>query len=368
MKIWAEYVWIGGAEPEKRVKTLRCKGRPLVFDKLCESVENIPEWAFDGSSTYQAEGHMSDIRLVPVHFIYDPLRSVSGGKDIIVLCETRNIDGTPHGTNTRMRLVDAAKRYGAEEAIFGLEQEYTLYDRDGVKPLRWPVGPGYPAPQGRYYCGVGCDEVYGEEIIEEHTRACLKAGLSLAGINAEVMPAQWEFQIGAIAAPQVADELWLARWLLYKVASKFGVSVRLDPKPIQGDWNGAGCHTNFSTKAMRETGGLEAIFRACKKLSNFHSEHIAVYGAFNEKRLTGKHETCSISQFRFAPYDRGASVRIPISTMDKGCGYLEDRRPAANIDPYEVCLALLETVCGNGFKPSRVPDVELKREEVDIQS
>jgi glutamine synthetase len=365
-KIWAEYIWLGGVDPEKKVKTLRSKGRLLSLDKPFTEfrIEDIPAWGFDGSSTCQAEGRMSDVRLVPVRFVRDPIRTICGDQDILVLCETRNVDGTPHETNTRHRLVEAAQRHNAHEAIFGIEQEYTLYDRDGVRPFRWPDGSGYPAPQGRYYCGVGCDEVYGEEVMEAHTRACLKAGLMLAGVNAEVMPAQWEFQIGTLSAPEAADELWLARWLLYKVAAKFGISVKLDPKPMKGDWNGTGCHTNFSTRAMRDEGGLDVIIRACEKLGRFHKEHIAVYGPFNSDRLTGKHETCNIDQFRYGPYDRGASIRIPIATMDKGKGYLEDRRPAANADPYEVCLALLETICGNGFRPSRRPDVELQEVHV----
>lgn len=392
MKVWAEYIWIGGVEPEKRVKTLRSKGRILEVKGSPFDPGIFPEWGFDGSSTHQAKGRLSDLRLVPVYVVPDPIRELFSKNDVLVLCEVRTIGGKPHKTNTRHRLVDAARKYQKHEAWFGFEQEYTLYDRDGKRPLRWPTLPEvkerimdeisamligwdgsaplklpegieYPAPQGRYYGGVGADEVYGEEIMEAHTEACLRAGLSLIGVNAEVMPAQWEFQIGAPSAPsalEVADQLWLARWLLYKIAAKYNVSVKLDPKPIVGDWNGAGCHANFSTKAMREEGGLDIINEAGRKLEARHREHIAVYGPFNDERLTGEHETCPIDEFKFEPYDRGASIRIPIGTMSEGRGYLEDRRPAANIDPYEVCFAILETVCGRGFKPYRKPDVELK--------
>lgn len=364
-EVWVEYIWIGGVEEAKRVKTLRSKGRivSLSEDAMCDmyipSSEDIPEWAFDGSSTYQAQGGLSDIRLVPVCVVRDPIRSIASKNDLLVLCETYSIDDKPHETNTRHKLVEAQKKYKEHQAWFGFEQEYTLYDPYRERPLMWPEGPGFPAPQGRYYCGVGCDEVYGEEIIEAHTAACLKAGINIAGINAEVMPAQWEFQVGPLEAPIVADQLWLARWLLYKIAGKFNVCVKLDPKPQVGDWNGAGCHTNFSTKAMREQGGLDVIYKACEKLHASHKEHIGIYGPFNDQRLTGKHETCPITEFRYAPYDRGASIRIPIKTMDSQAGYLEDRRPAANIDPYEVALALLETICGQGFKPYREPDVKL---------
>lgn len=345
-RIRAEYIWIDGQKP-----TARIRSKTKILDSSVKKLEDIPKWGFDGSSTFQAETRESDLDLKPVFFVQDPIR---GEPNILVLCEVFLPNGTPHPSNTRARLRALAETHKDHAPLFGVEQEYTLYDQNGIRPLRWPEAAGYPAPQGKYYCGVGCDEVYGRELIEAHTASCLEAGIRIYGTNGEVMPSQWEFQIGPLPAPDVADHLWMARWLLYRLGEEFDISAKLDPKPISGDWNGAGAHTNFSTKAMREApGGLTTIEEACKKLQRFHAEHIAdhVYGENNGDRLTGRHETCDINTFRYGVGDRGASVRISSGVALKQWGYLEDRRPAANMDPYRVCSAILETVCGDGFNP-----------------
>jgi len=334
--IIAEYIWIDGNKP-----TSKLRSKTKVLDKTIYNLEQIPEWSFDGSSTKQAEGNSSDCMLKPVFFVKDPVR---GGENILVLCEVYNADGTPHISNTRAKLRAIAEKYKSQEPWFGIEQEYTFFEGP-TRPLGWPER-GFPAPQGGYYCGVGSDEVFGREIVEAHMKACLDIGLSFCGINAEVMPAQWEFQIGTLGSLEVSDQIWIGRWLLYRIAENYGVNATLYPKPVKGDWNGAGAHTNFSIKAMRETGGIEIIKQACEKLKLRHKEHMAVYGAHNEERLTGLHETCSINQFRYGVSDRGASIRIPLLTNKLGYGYLEDRRPAANMDPYQVTAILLETVCG----------------------
>ncbi len=337
-KIKAEYIWIDGQKP-----TAKLRSKTKILSKPVKSLSDIPDWGFDGSSTQQATGHFSDLALKPVKFVPDPLH---GENDILVLCEVYNPDGTPHASNTRAPLVKIDQQYKDQEAWFGIEQEYTFFE--GNKPLGWP-DMGFPAPQGGYYCGVGTDEVFGREVVEAHADCCIRAGLHIEGTNAEVMPAQWEFQVGPIGPLDVADELWIARWLLYRVGEDFGVSATLYPKPVKGDWNGAGAHTNFSTKAMRAKGGIKVIEEAMRKLEARHHEHIAVYGAHNQERLTGEHETSPIDKFRYGKSDRGASVRIPMQTLSTGMGYFEDRRPAANMDPYLVCAALMSTVCGPGY-------------------
>lgn len=335
MAFQAEYIWLDGTEP---TPLLRNKTKILTHD-----TEVPPIWGFDGSSTNQADGEHSDCVLRPVFQCHDPIR---GGRNILVLCDVLNArDMEPHPTNTRAACEATAKQYERHEMWFGIEQEYTMMRDDGT-PLGFPTGGGFPAPQGPYYCGVGAGRVVGRDIIEAHTAACLEAGLMISGTNAEVMPGQWEFQIGPADALKVSDHLTVARWLLHRIAEDYDVVITLAAKPQKGDWNGAGAHTNFSTKAMRAEGGLKVIEAACEKLRKRHAEHMKVYGAHNEERLTGKHETCNIHEFRWGVSDRGASIRIPMQTANTGKGYLEDRRPAANMDPYQVCAMLIETVCG----------------------
>jgi len=323
----AEYIWIDGTEPTAK---LRSKA------KVVNDGQEPPIWGFDGSSTNQATGAKSDCVLRPVYVCPDPIR---GGADKLVLCEVLLPNMTPHPTNTRFACAEMADKVKAEEFLFGLEQEYTFFD--GARPLGFPEH-GFPAPQGGYYCGVGADEVFGRPVVEAHLDACIAAGLHISGINAEVMPGQWEFQIGPIGSPAVADELWLARWLLYRVGEGFQVSATLDPKPVRGDWNGAGCHTNFSTNKMRSS--YQPNIDAAEALKKRHDLHIANYGAGIEDRLTGQHETASYREFSYGVSDRGASVRIPWQVEVDGKGYIEDRRPNANMDPYIVTRLVMETV------------------------
>lgn len=334
-KIKAEYIWIDGYAP-----TANLRSKTKIVDNKIEELSELPFWGFDGSSTLQADGDDSDCMLKPVYFVPDPIR---GGDDILVMCEVLNADGSVHNSNNRAACVAMSEKFLDEKPWFGIEQEYTFYN--GNNPLGFP-DEGYPAPQGEYYCGVGANNIFGREIVEEHMQLCIDAGLDISGINAEVMPGQWEFQIGPTGSPKVGDQLWIARWLLYRIAEDYGVTVSIEPKPAKGDWNGAGAHTNFSTKSMREEGGYDVIIEACEKLGKNIERHISVYGDKNEERLTGLHETAKITEFKYGVSDRGASIRIPMQTANDKKGYLEDRRPAANMDPYEVCTALIETTCG----------------------
>ena len=326
-----EYIWLDGTEP-----TTQLRSKTKVVEDFGHNIGSCPEWGFDGSSTNQADGKDSDCVLKPVKLYENPMEKHDS---YLVLCEVWNVDGNPHPTNNRFILDEIQSKYMNEEVWVGIEQEYTLF-KDG-KPLGWPIH-GKPAPQGDYYCGRN----EGEWLARKHMDLCITAGLKICGINSEVMLGQWEYQIGADDPLTISDDLWIARWLLEKVCAKYEVTVTLDPKPVDGDWNGAGAHTNFSTLAMREEGGDMEIHKGIKKLESRHNEHIRVYGYGNERRLTGQHETCPINMFHWGVSDRGASIRVPWQVSQDGKGYLEDRRPSANCDPYIVCNKLIETICG----------------------
>lgn len=332
MKVKLEYIWLDGYFPEPNI---RSKTKVIDLDDNNPVLEpkNVPIWSYDGSSTKQAEGGKSDCLLKPVKVIRDPQRPNS----FLVMCEVLNSDGTPHETNTRSVIKDDKYEYW-----FGFEQEYTIM-KNG-KPIGFPKN-GYPEPQGRYYCGVGGDIVMGRKIAEEHLDVCLLADLNVTGINAEVMLGQWEYQLFGESAKSASDDLWLSRFLLQRIAEIHEVSISFHPKPVDGDWNGSGLHTNFSNHKMRTEGGEEYIKSICSVFSDYHNEHILEYGSENEKRLTGKHETQHIDKFTFGVGDRGSSIRIPTQVFNDGWkGYLEDRRPASNADPYKITNRIIKSL------------------------
>ena len=331
MAYQAEYIWLDGTSP---TPLLRSKTKIIK-----DGATTMPIWGFDGSSTEQATGEHSDCVLKPVFSCPDPLR---GRENVLVLCEVLlAADMKPHATNTRAPLEKVYKKYAKQGMIFGLEQEYTMLKLDGT-PLGFPAG-GFPGPQGPYYCGVGAGRVIGREIIEEHTQACLDAGLLIEGTNAEVMPGQWEFQIGAADPLTVGDHMYVARWLLHRIAEDYDIVISFAAKPAKGDWNGAGMHTNFSTAAMRES--YNAIEKACNAIGKKIDLHVKGYGDDIESRLTGKHETAPYNKFSYGVSNRGASIRIPWQVAKDGKGYAEDRRPNANADPYTVTRLITDTVC-----------------------
>jgi len=353
--IVAEYIWLDSNQ------CFRSKSRVLPFN-IDDRKITLPEWNFDGSSTNQACSDNSEVILVPVAKYEDPFRpfNVYGVRSFLVLCEcyesvkvltdlTTNLPANipltkPIPTNTRAkaRIIFGNPKIIEEKIWYGIEQEYVLYNKESNKPLGWPAF-SLPAPQGNYYCGVGANNIFGRDIAEQHYAYCLKSGVKIGGINAEVMPSQWEFQIGICEGIRAADDLMMARYILERICEMHNIIVSYSPKPEIGDWNGSGLHTNYSSKKMREDNGIKYIMEAMDKLNSSHSLHISNYGD-NSKRLIGTHETSSLDKFTYGVGSRSTSVRIPTTVYNEGKGYFEDRRPAANADPYIVTSLLAKTI------------------------
>lgn len=334
-----EYVWIDGYENLRS----KIKVSTVIKDENNNINLNIPNWNFDGSSTNQSKSKISDIILKPIRVFTNPFFEENA---FLVLCETFNPDDTPHETNHRRKLIVNYPKYENLESLFGIEQEYVLFSRNNL-PYQWKEhnepGCGGQDKQA-YYCSVGGDRCFGREISNEHLVKCLKAGIKICGTNSEVMASQWEFQIGPLDAISISDHLWMARYILNRITEKYNCYVSYHPKSYKGDWNGSGGHTNFSTRKMREENGLKEIINVCNKLEKYHKEHIKVYGKFNDQRLSGHHETSSLDNYSYGVGERGASIRIPLQVSIDNKGYLEDRRPASNLDPYLVCERILNSV------------------------
>jgi glutamine synthetase len=324
-----EYVWIDG------YNLTRSKIKYLPSASVM-TLKDIPEWNYDGSSTGQAITKNSEIILKPVRLYPSPFAH----SDYLVLCDTWSYPDESHGSNNRVELV---KLMGSnpQGARYGFEQEFFLVDQTGTTLFA-------DKPQKDYYCGVGANNALGRECVETAMDNCIKAGLNITGMNAEVAPGQWELQIDDMGLA-ACDGLWMLRYILTKTAERYNLGIDLHPKPLlyRGkSWNGSGCHANFSTYAMRgerlkvnET-GYDCILKAIHRLAETHTKDMMVYGEDNQLRLTGSCETSGINTFTWGVGDRSASIRIPQSTELTGCGYFEDRRPASNCDPYLVASVL----------------------------
>jgi len=336
-----EYIWLDGYQP---IQSLRSKTK--IERDFSGELEDCPMWCFDGSSTEQAPGGSSDCLLKPVYLVKDPQRK----NGYLVMCEVLSPNGKPHPSNGRAMIDDDDNDFW-----FGFEQEYFLWNPETDKPIGFPEG-GYPRPQGPYYCSVGAKNAYGRNMVEEHLDACLEAGLNVEGINSEVATGQWEFQIFAKGAKEAGDQIWIARYILERIGEKYGIAINWHCKPLGNlDWNGSGMHANFSNTTLRTCGSREVYEKVCEAFRPFIQEHIEAYGPDNHLRLTGKHETAAIDEFKYGVSDRGASIRIPIGTVERGWkGWLEDRRPNSAADPYKVAGRIIKTV-----KTAPVMEVEL---------
>jgi glutamine synthetase len=337
--ILLDYIWIGGDNE------IRCKTKVLKNISGHLLLTDIPEWNYDGSSTNQADGSNSEVIIKPVSIYPNPFLN---NNHLIVLCDTWLPNREPHPTNTRFQSKNIFEQKLEEKPLFGMEQEFFVIDSETKKPIGFPKN-GFPEPQGSYYCSVGSSNAYGRNFLDKALNNCLKANINVTGTNFEVCPGQMEIQVCSEGI-SAADELIVTRYILQRTAEDFNYDIDFSSKPVKGDWNGSGCHVNFSTKKMREENGYHHILEAINKLSEKHSEHINLYGNDNHERLTGKHETSSINNFTYGVADRTSSVRIPRTTYIEQKGYLEDRRPSSSCDPYIVNSKIFETCCLNIFK------------------
>jgi|TARA_B110000503_G_scaffold143351_1_gene244254 glutamine synthetase len=324
-----EYIWLDGYTP-----TASLRSKTKIEANFSGKLEDCPIWSFDGSSTRQALGGFSDCLLKPVAVYPDPARK----NGYLVMTEVLNSDGTPHISNGRAMIDDDDNDFW-----FGFEQEYFLWDTETKLPLGFPRDQ---TPQGQFYCSVGASNAFGREMVEKHIDLCIEAGINIEGINAEVAAGQWEFQCFAKGAKQAGDEIWVARYLLERLGEEYGLAINWHPKPLgDTDWNGSGMHANFSNEILRTCGSKDVYDKICEAFRPRVAEHIAVYGAYNDQRLTGKHETAAITDFSYGVSDRGASIRVPLMTVEKGWkGWLEDRRPSSNGDPYKIAAVIVKTV------------------------
>ncbi len=325
-----EYIWLDGYEP---VANLRSKTLVKDFDDF-PTLEQLPQWGFDGSSTKQAEGHNSDCILKPVAVYPDATRN----NGALVMCEVMLPDGTPHPTNARATILDDP------DAWFGFEQEYFLI-KNG-KPLGFPE-EGFPAPQGPYYTGVGYKNVgdVARDIVEEHLDLCIAAGINHEGINAEVAKGQWEFQIFGKGSKTAADQVWVARYILAACARSTASTSSSIASRSAATGTAPACTRTSPPSTCAKKGGKEYFEKLMAAFDKYRNEHIAVYGPDNHLRLTGLHETQSIDKFNYGIANRGASIRVPHSFVNNGYkGYLEDRRPNSAGDPYKIASRILQTM------------------------
>lgn len=339
--VFVTYVFVDGT-----LENVRAKTRTLDFEP--KTAKDCPEWTYCALGTYQwaDAGAKSEMFLVPVALFRDPFLK---GRNKLVLCETLLHDRRPPETNTRWSCDKAMKEAANEDPWFGIEQEYVLLDADKI-PLGWPKDNNVIRPLGPYFLGVGVGNVFGRQISDAHLKACAYAGVKIAGTNAEVVLSQWEYQVGPLPGVQAADHLWMSRYILHRVAEEFGVIVSFDPKPFQSnELCGSGGHINFSTRQMRDDGGIEYILEALKKLEVKSELHLTNYdpqkGKSNSRRLNAGMLATPSEDFTADKCSRLSSIRVPRLVVEAGKGYLEDRRPGANVEPYRATETLVKTVC-----------------------
>ena len=333
-----EYIWID-ANNHFRSKTR------LITNSLIINLSSVPNWNYNGSSTGQTDSDNSEVTLIPVFLCPDPFR-LQNHK--LVYCITYH-DGKALENNYYNKAINIfdTVSVGFYKPWFGMEQEFFIMDKISKMPVEYSKNN----KQGKYYCNIDeCPKVE-RKIMEEFLSKAIDANLNICGINAEAAQGQWEFQIGPCLGIEIGNHMMIARYILCRVAHEHHCTIDFSPKPLGNDWNGSGCHINYSTFHTRSGNqdknqtGLDVIHDYIKSLEKVHHEMIQCYGKDNELRMTGHHETASISDFSHSVGGTTTSIRIGKNVEKNKYGYFEDRRPAANCDPYLVSCLLFYHTC-----------------------
>ncbi|KAJ8321547.1 hypothetical protein KUTeg_000903 [Tegillarca granosa] len=338
-KVLVEYVFLNHTRHRVHSKT-------RVLDYEPQKAEDCPLWDVYMFKTFEGVEPRKEMILKPVAMYRDPFRR---GRNKIALCELWETMEKPAGVNTRRSCAELLKKVEEEGVWFGMEQEYFIMGDNGL-PLNWDKDP--KAINLNFHTGVGLCKTagYERELAEFHFQACLYAGLKMYGINREDSPSQWEYQIGPCEGIDLADQIVISRYLLWRTGEFYGVEISMDTKPAVSPENAPnqsnGGHMNFSTTRMRKEGGIKYINEAVEILRNSPQvmSHYDLHGGKdNAKRLTNAYFVPGMD-FTTGIGDKYSSVRIPTLVALQGKGYLEDRRPCANADPYEVCETLTRTL------------------------
>jgi glutamine synthetase len=339
-----EYLWLDvNQHMRSKIRTfiIECDYRIDLSEILSSKTSKerfislIPEWSYDGSSTGQCETAYSEVILKPVNFIKHPFMkpSIKGGQPILVLCEGYR-ENKPIIGNDRYDYITKMNHVKSHDIWFGLEQEFFLFDKTTKQPINW--NEVKHIDQGEYYCGVNRSTYKEKQILNVFLEKCLHVGIQISGINQEVAPCQWEYQIGPVCADEAPDQMIFAKYILYNIAQEYDAYTNFHPKPLKGNWNGSGCHINISTTQTRGKNGFQYMQQIITKMSEDHVNFIKEYcGSDNEQRLTGFHETSNPTKFSYSVGGRDCSVRIPQQVEKERCGYFEDRRPGSSINYYK---------------------------------
>ncbi|GAX81512.1 hypothetical protein CEUSTIGMA_g8940.t1 [Chlamydomonas eustigma] len=346
-KILVEYVWLGSSGSD-----LRSKSR--VFDTRPSSVDDVPMIAVDGGS-YDQHPEGQEVFLKPRKLFRDPFRA---GDHLLVLCDSfktnvnsslRNQNSSctlePSNSNSRAPCEETLNQASAHLPIFAAEQEYCILASSTV-PSSTPAWPyaHLPDPCKPYMSVPGLSEANklktyasGRHLAERHLQACLHAGIKITETSQRTSPAArlWSYKLGPLLGVDLADQLWMSRFILLRLSEEEGLSVSFDPTAVGGA--GARCNMKYSTSETRNPGGgLSCIQLHLELLESAHLLHLLAYS-----------KGCVSSRSLGFEVGVGGSKEptlvVPSKTLILKAGHYVDQRPPSNVDPYLAIMVLVST-------------------------